>query len=170
MDTKHIESANASSAKTSDLTREKELSASTSTANNVSLYQEPLKPTAPTNADGFASLARLRKNILYAVVTVAIATDTLGTSCLFVSTEEIARDIGLAEGGNAIWIISAYAMAFAACIPLGGRLCDVLPAQWSYLGGFIGMAGLTLGNSFGESYVPASQYFVCSPDRVSDSP
>lgn len=169
MDVKQIESADVPSDKT-PVSREKELTASSSTANDVSSYQEPPKRATPTNADGFASLARLRKNILYAVVTVAIATDTLGTSCLFVSTEEIARDIGLAEGGNAIWIISAYAMAFAACIPLGGRLCDVSPAQWSYLGGFIGMVGLTLGNSFGESYVLASQYCVCSPHRVSGSP
>ncbi|KAJ9127750.1 hypothetical protein QFC24_000033 [Naganishia onofrii] len=30
------------------------------------------------------------------------------------------------QGGNAIWIVSASAMAFAAFIPLGGRLADVL--------------------------------------------
>lgn len=150
MDVKHFEYADASPAKTPDPPFGKELSASSLTADDLASTKAPLEGTTPTNADGFASLARLRKNLLFVVVTIAMATDTLGTSCLFVSTEEIARNMGLSEGGNAIWIISAYAMAFAACIPLGGRLCDVLPAQWSFLGGFVAMTGLTLGNSFGE--------------------
>jgi MFS family permease len=117
---------------------------------DTTIQPEPTKSSLPTNADEFASLPPLRKNILYVVVTIAMATDTLGESCFFVSTEQIARDMNLAQGGNAIWIISAYAMAFAACIPLAGRLCDVFPAQWWYLGGFVGMSGFTLGNSFGK--------------------
>ncbi|MCP6491231.1 hypothetical protein NL519_34355, partial [Klebsiella pneumoniae] len=87
----------------------KELSASSLTADDLASTKAPLGDTTPTNADGFASLPRLRKNLLFVVVTIAMATDTLGTSCLFVSTEEIARDMDLSEGGNAIWIISAYA-------------------------------------------------------------
>ena len=111
-------------------------------------------PPLSTDAVAFATLSRLRKNLLFTVVIVAITTDTIGTSCLFVSTEAVARDMDLEQGGNAIWIISAYAMAFAACIPLGGRLCDVFPPQWWYLSGFAGMSALTLGNSFGESLQP----------------
>lgn len=108
-------------------------------------------PSLSANAAAFATLSRLRKNLLFTFVAVAITTDTIGTSCLFVSTEAVAQDMDLAQGGNAIWIISAYAMAFAACIPLGGRLCDVFPPQWWYLSAFAGMSALTLGNSFGES-------------------
>lgn len=149
MDVKQVECVNSSQTDASGQPYEKELNSSPSSENGLPLSDESPELSIPTNADGFANLTRLRKNLLFTVVTIAMATDTLGTSCLFVSTEAIARDMGLAEGGNAIWIISSYAMAFAACIPLGGRLCDVLPAQWSFLGGFVGMTGLTLGNSFG---------------------
>ncbi|KAJ9099734.1 hypothetical protein QFC20_005612 [Naganishia adeliensis] len=150
MDIKHIESVNPSriSAYGQPCEKDNASGTSTETENNLTLPDASLGRSSRTNADGFASLTRLRKNLLFIVVTIAMATDTLGTSCLFVSTGEIARDMSLTEGGNAIWIISSYAMAFAACIPLGGRLCDVLPAQWSFLGGFVGMTGLTLGNSF----------------------
>lgn len=159
MDIKHIESVNPSrtSAHGQPCGKDNASSTSTGTENNLPFPDASLGRSSRTNADGFASLTRLRKNLLFIVVTIAMATDTLGTSCLFVSTEDIARDMNLAEGGNAIWIISSYAMAFAACIPLGGRLCDVLPAQWSFLGGFVGMTGLTLGNSFGESFVLSKQ-------------
>lgn len=153
MDVNHTECVNSSHTDARGQPYEKELTSSPSSENDLPLSAKPGELFIPTNADGFANLTRLRKNLLFVVVTIAMATDTLGTSCLFVSTEEIARDMGLAEGGNAIWIISSYAMAFAACIPLGGRVCDMLPAQWSYFGGFVGMTGLTLGNSFGESCV-----------------
>lgn len=99
----------------------------------------------------FASLPQLRKNLIYTVISLALAIDLLNTWGLFTAIDKIARDVGLEQGGNAVWIISAYAVAFAACIPLGGRLCDVLPVQWWFTGGFAGMACLNLGNSFGES-------------------
>lgn len=108
-------------------------------------------PPANIHANAFASLPRLRKNLLFAVIATALAIDVLGTWGLFVVIDAIAEDIGLAQGGKAIWIVSAYAVAFAACIPLGGRLCDVYPAQWWFTGAFLAVACLNMGNSFGES-------------------
>ncbi|KAJ9108697.1 hypothetical protein QFC21_000017 [Naganishia friedmannii] len=64
------------------------------------------------------------------------------------TTEIIARDEKLTNGANAIWIISASAMAFAACMPLGGRLADVTPPHWWFVVGCLGMSGFALGNSF----------------------
>jgi MFS family permease len=104
-----------------------------------------------TNADAFASLSRFRKNLLYTVITLALAIDVLNVWGIFVALERIAHDVGLEQGGNAIWNVSVYAIAFAACIPLGGRLCDVLPVQWWFVAGFAGMGCLDLGSSFGES-------------------
>lgn len=101
------------------------------------------------NTDTLAALSRLRKNLLYAVLTLTLGSHNLGISCLFTTTEAIAADLGLDQGGNAIWLISSYAMAFAACIPLGGRLADVAKPQWCFLAGLIGMTALTLGHSFG---------------------
>lgn len=103
------------------------------------------------NSAAFASLPRLRKNLLYTTISLALALDIFATWGLFPPLDLVARDLSLAEGGNAVRIVSAYAMAFAACIPLGGRLCDVFPAQWWFVGGFAGMAGLSLGLSFSES-------------------
>ncbi|KAJ9108698.1 hypothetical protein QFC21_000018 [Naganishia friedmannii] len=105
-----------------------------------------LTPSVPTHP--LSQLPRLRRNLLYTVLCIALSLDALSTSSMFTSTEIIAADIGLAEGGNAIWIVSASAMASAAFIPLGGRLADVLPPRWWFVGGFVGMTGLTLGNSF----------------------
>lgn len=105
-----------------------------------------------SNSAVFASLTPLRKNLIYTIISLALAVDLLNTWGLFTAIDKIARDVGLEQGGNAVWIVSAYAVAFAACIPLGGRLCDVLPVQWWFTGGFAGMACLNLGNSFGESY------------------
>jgi hypothetical protein len=106
---------------------------------------------AHSNSAVFASLPQLRKNLIYTVISLALAIDLLNTWGLFTAIDKIARDVGLEQGGNAVWIVSAYAVAFAACIPLGGRLCDVFPVQWWFTGGFAGMACLNLGNSFGES-------------------
>jgi MFS family permease len=103
------------------------------------------------NSSALASLPRLRKNLLYTTISLALAIDMFATWGLFPPLDLVARDLGLAEGGNAVWIVSAYAMAFAACIPLGGRLCDVFPAQGWFVGGFAGMAGLSLGLSFSGS-------------------
>lgn len=97
----------------------------------------------PSNSEAFASLPQFRKNFLYAIISLALAIDVLNTWGIFVAIDTIARDVGLAEGGNAVWIVGAYAMAFAACIPLGGRLCDLFPAQWWFVGGFAGMACLS---------------------------
>lgn len=102
------------------------------------------------SSDAFAVLPRLRKNLLYLVLTLTLGSNNLGISCLFTTTEAIAADLHLDEGGNAIWIVSSYAMAFAACIPLGGRLADIAKPQWCFLGGLIGMTALTLGSSFGR--------------------
>ncbi|KAJ9099710.1 hypothetical protein QFC20_005588, partial [Naganishia adeliensis] len=103
---------------------------------------------AQSNSTIFASLSQLRKNLIYTIISLALAIDLINTWGLFTAIDKIARDVGLEQGGNAVWIVSAYAVAFAACIPLGGRLCDALPVQWWFTGGFAGMACLNLGNSF----------------------
>jgi hypothetical protein len=103
-----------------------------------------------TNAHAFAALPSLRKNLLYTVLTSALAINYISNSSLFTTIETIAASIHLSEGGNAIWMISAYAMAFAACIPLAGRLSDVFRPQWCFLSGLAGICALTLGNSFGK--------------------
>jgi MFS family permease len=110
--------------------------------------QPATPPSIP--AHPLSLLPRIRSNLLYTTLCIALSLDTLSTSSMLASTEIIAADIGLTEGGNAIWIVSSSAMAFAAFIPLGGRLADVLSPRWWFVGGFVGMAALTLGNSFGE--------------------
>jgi hypothetical protein len=118
------------------------------------------------NSKAFASLSRLRKNLVYTVISVALAVDTLNIWGLFVAIDTVASEIGLAEGGNAVWVISAYAMSFGAFIPLGGRLCDVLPAQLCFIGGFAGMSCLSLGLSFSEF----EKRYVLGTDCCTDNP
>jgi hypothetical protein len=113
----------------------------------ASAFQE----NGQSNSAIFASLSQLRKNLIYNIISLALAVDLLNTWGLSTAIDKIARDVGLKQGGNAVWFVSAYAVAFAACIPLGGRLCDVLPVQWWFTGGFAGVACLNLGYSFGES-------------------
>ncbi|KAJ9104752.1 hypothetical protein QFC19_003893 [Naganishia cerealis] len=98
-----------------------------------------------------SALPSLRKSALYTVCSIAVATEALSTSCLFTATKIVAEDENLTSGGNAVWIFSASAIAFAACIPLGGRLADVSPPHWWLVSGLLGMSAFALGNSFGES-------------------
>jgi MFS family permease len=81
-------------------------------------------------------------------------------TALMTTTELIARDEDL-TGGNAIWILSASAMTFAAFMPLGGRLADVSPPQWWFVSGSLGLSVCAVGNSFGE-------YFSDLPRRDSE--
>ncbi|KAJ9125081.1 hypothetical protein QFC22_000034, partial [Naganishia vaughanmartiniae] len=106
--------------------------------------------TAPvhTALHPLAALPSLRKNVLYLLCCLAVAADCLVACALVTATEIVARDQDLTSGGNAVWILSASAMAFAACIPLGGRLADVSPPQWWFVGGSLGVSCFALGNSF----------------------
>lgn len=101
------------------------------------------------NSDAFAALSRLRKNLLYLVLIFTLGSHNLGISCFFTTTEAIAADLRLDQGGNAIWVVTSYAMTFAAFIPLSGRLADVVKPQWCFLSGLGGIAVLLLGSGFG---------------------
>jgi hypothetical protein len=116
----------------------------------------PIVPDHP-----LSELSSLRKNAIYFVCCLAIATDALVATALMTTTELIARDEDLTSGGNAIWILSASAMTFAAFMPLGGRLADVSPPQWWFVSGSLGLSVCAVGNSFGE-------YFSDLPRRDSE--
>lgn len=112
-------------------------------------------PSEPANP--LSTLAPVRKNTLYAVLCVSVSTHALSACCLVTSIQIIAHDMHLGTSGNAIWLVSATAMAFAACIPLGGRLADVFPPQWCFVIGSLGMTSFALGNSFGKPNLPLGQ-------------
>jgi EmrB/QacA subfamily drug resistance transporter len=67
------------------------------------------------------------------LVTIVLA--VLDTQIVSAATVPIVRDLDPAHGiGKIPWLISAYALATAAVLPLYGKLCDVLGAKRVLLG------------------------------------
>jgi hypothetical protein len=63
--------------------------------------------------DTFAAMSMTRKHILLAIFTSAACIDNIGFNSLLTTTETIATDLGL-EGGNMVWVVTAYGMTFAS--------------------------------------------------------
>lgn len=92
------------------------------TASQTTSFPNAFHDIGQSNSATFASLSQLRKNLIYTIISLALAVDLLNTWGFFTAIDKIACDVVLEQGGNAVWIVSAYAVALAACIPLRGRL------------------------------------------------
>lgn len=81
------------------------------------------------------SPARLRRGGAWgvlAVVTGALFLEGIDIAMLNVAVPSIAADIGLGEG-SAHWVISAYVLAYAGFMILGGRAADILGRRRVFL-------------------------------------
>ncbi|WP_420034649.1 MFS transporter [Streptomyces sp. cg28] len=83
--------------------------------------------TAPMSA------ARRRIGVLVCLVTIVLA--VLDLQIVSAATVPIVRDLDPVHGIDRFpWLISAFALASAAMLPLYGKLCDTLGAQRVFLG------------------------------------
>lgn len=80
-----------------------------------------------------------------AVVTGALFLEGIDIAMLNVAVPSIAADIGLAEG-SAHWVLSAYVLAYAGFMILGGRAADLLGRRRVFL---VALAVFVIFSAFG---------------------
>ncbi|MFD4632286.1 MFS transporter [Streptomyces sp. NPDC058284] len=84
-------------------------------------------PASP--ADTTPPLSEGRRKVAFAVCLATIVLAVLDMQIVSAATVPIVRDLDPAHGVDKIpWLVSAYALAGAAILPLYGKLCDALGA------------------------------------------
>ncbi|KZF09513.1 MFS transporter [Rhodococcus sp. EPR-157] len=95
-----------------------------------------------------------------AVVTGALFLEGIDIAMLNVAVPSIAADIGLSTG-SAHWVISAYVLAYAGFMILGGRVADVLGRRRVFLAALTVFIGFSvLGGLAQESSVLIAARFI----------
>ena len=89
---------------------------------------------------------------ILAIVAVAQLMVVLDATIVNIALPSAQKDLGFSDG-NRQWIVTAYALAFASLLLLGGRIADLFGRKTAFLVGVVGFAGASaLGgaaNSFG---------------------
>ncbi|MFK8908312.1 MFS transporter [Streptomyces sp. YS-3] len=96
-----------------------------------------------------------RTKIAFAVCLVTILLAVLDTNIVSAATVPIVRDLDPVHGMDKIpWLISAFALASAAVLPLYGKLCDTIGAKKVFVGAIatflLGSALCGAAQSMGE--------------------
>src|SRR5881275_3405071 len=99
--------------------------------------------TVPANSRRWATLA---------VVGLAQLMVVLDATIVNIALPSAQKDLGFSDG-NRQWIVTAYALAFASLLLLGGRIADLFGRKTAFLIGVVGFAAVSaLGgaaNGFG---------------------
>ena len=89
---------------------------------------------------------------ILAVIAVAQLMVVLDATIVNIAMPSAQADLGFSDG-NRQWIVTAYALAFASLLLLGGRIADLFGRKTAFLIGVVGFAGVSaLGgaaNGFG---------------------
>ncbi|MFG2793271.1 MFS transporter [Streptomyces sp. NPDC048419] len=89
---------------------------------------------------------------ILAVIAVAQLMVVLDATIVNIALPSAQADLGFSDG-NRQWIVTAYALAFASLLLLGGRIADLFGRKTAFLIGVVGFAGVSaLGgaaNGFG---------------------
>ncbi|MCX4903131.1 MFS transporter [Streptomyces sp. NBC_00878] len=100
-------------------------------------------PSAPSSAKRWWILA---------IVAIAQVMVVLDATIVNIALPSAQADLGFSDG-NRQWIVTAYALAFASLLLLGGRLADLFGRKPAFLVGVAGFAGASVlggaANSFG---------------------
>lgn len=103
--------------------------------------------------EGHVSLLPGRAWVVLSVVTGALFLEGIDIAMLNVAVPSIAADIGLGTG-SAHWVISAYVLAYAGFMILGGRAADVLGRRRVFLTALAVFAAFSaIGGLAHESWV-----------------
>ncbi|MFH8218003.1 MFS transporter [Streptomyces sp. NPDC018057] len=86
---------------------------------------------------------------ILAVVAVAQLMVVLDATIVNIALPSAQRDLGFSDG-NRQWIVTAYALAFASLLLLGGRIADLFGRRTAFLVGVVGFAAASaLGGAAG---------------------
>ncbi|MFE9458565.1 MFS transporter [Streptomyces californicus] len=99
--------------------------------------------SAAPPASGRATAPRPHR--VLAVLGLAQLMVVLDTTIVNIALPSAQVDLGFSDGSRP-WIITAYALAFAALLLLGGRLCDLFGRKPAFL---IGAAGFAIASALG---------------------
>ncbi|WEO93802.1 MFS transporter [Streptomyces sp. FXJ1.172] len=95
--------------------------------------------TAAIDAAG-ASAASPKRWWILAVVAVAQLMVVLDATIVNIALPSAQTDLGFSDGSRQ-WIVTAYALAFASLLLLGGRIADLFGRKPAFLVGVVGFAG-----------------------------
>jgi MFS family permease len=92
------------------------------------------QPGAGAGAGAGLGAQSIKTKIGFGVCIATILLAVIDTNIVSAATVPIVRDLDPAHGINSIaWLISAYALAATAALPLYGKLCDTLGAKRVFL-------------------------------------
>ncbi|MGW4567656.1 MFS transporter [Streptomyces sp. NPDC004561] len=105
------------------------------------MSQKILSQDSPTGAAATEHGAASPKRWwILAVVAVAQLMVVLDATIVNIALPSAQRDLGFSDG-NRQWIVTAYALAFASLLLLGGRIADLFGRKPAFLVGVVGFAG-----------------------------
>ncbi|MDH6213869.1 MFS transporter [Streptomyces pseudovenezuelae] len=104
------------------------------------MSQKTLAEGSPTGAEATETAAPAnRRWWILAVVALAQLMVVLDTTIVNIALPSAQADLGFSDG-NRQWIVTAYALAFASLLLLGGRIADLFGRKTAFLIGIVGFA------------------------------
>ncbi|MFI7498327.1 MFS transporter [Streptomyces sp. NPDC049687] len=97
---------------------------------------------ARTGADQAPQAASTKKWWILAVVALAQLMVVLDATIVNIALPSAQADLGFSDG-NRQWIVTAYALAFASLLLLGGRTADLFGRKTTFLVGVVGFAAVS---------------------------
>ncbi|GAA1043711.1 MFS transporter [Streptomyces murinus] len=104
------------------------------------MSQKTLTDDPRTGTGAAAHDASPRRWWILAVIAVAQLMVVLDATIVNIALPSAQRDLGFSDG-NRQWIVTAYALAFASLLLLGGRIADLFGRKPAFLVGVVGFAG-----------------------------
>ncbi|MCX4767058.1 MFS transporter [Streptomyces sp. NBC_01275] len=101
-----------------------------------------LTDSARSGAEQVASAASAKKWWILAVVALAQLMVVLDATIVNIALPSAQADLGFSDG-NRQWIVTAYALAFASLLLLGGRIADLFGRKPAFLVGVVGFAAVS---------------------------
>ncbi|GGI96996.1 MFS transporter [Streptomyces brasiliensis] len=101
--------------------------------------QKTLTDGAVTRAEEAPPAASPRRWWILAIVAVAQLMVVLDATIVNIALPSAQADLGFSDG-NRQWIVTAYALAFASLLLLGGRIADLFGRKPAFLVGVVGFA------------------------------
>lgn len=86
-----------------------------------------------------AQAASSKRWWILAIVAIAQLMVVLDATIVNIALPSAQKDLGFSDG-NRQWIVTAYALAFASLLLLGGRIADLFGRKTAFLAGVVGFA------------------------------
>ncbi len=106
--------------------------------------QKTLTDRAPAGAvEAPSAAASAKRWWILAIIAVAQLMVVLDATIVNIALPSAQADLGFSDG-NRQWVVTAYALAFASLLLLGGRIADLFGRKPAFLVGVVGFAGASV--------------------------